>query len=120
MRAEISVEHRHRGVRAAFDNGWVSVCVWVPVAVLPRCVHARRASHASTALNPSIWQTSLDKRPIDYDTASILAAARVSTNGHNLDLVFSDIRIEDAPAAYAPFTTGEPFWDGKFALSISP
>lgn len=42
--------------------------------------------------------------------------ARVRTNGHNLDLVFSDLRIEDAPAGYAPFTTGEPFWDGKFSL----
>jgi hypothetical protein len=39
--------------------------------------------------------------------------ARIETNGHNLSLVFSDLRIEPAPAGYRPFVVGNPFWDGK-------
>ena len=42
--------------------------------------------------------------------------ARVESNGHNLDLVFSDLRVEKAAAGYAPFTVGSPFWDGKIPL----
>lgn len=42
--------------------------------------------------------------------------ARVQTNGHNMVLVFSDLRILPAPADYAPFTVGAPFWDGKVSL----
>jgi len=42
--------------------------------------------------------------------------ARVETNGHNLSLVFSDLRIEPAPAGYRPFAVGNPFWDGKIPL----
>jgi hypothetical protein len=42
--------------------------------------------------------------------------AHVRTNGHNLNLVFSDLRVEPAAAGYAPFTVGSPFWDGKFSL----
>jgi hypothetical protein len=42
--------------------------------------------------------------------------ARVQTNGHNFRLVFSDLRLEPAPAGYRPFTVGTPFWDGKIPL----
>jgi hypothetical protein len=42
--------------------------------------------------------------------------AQVETNGHNLSLVFSDLRVEKAIAGYAPFTVGPPFWDGKIPL----
>jgi len=38
---------------------------------------------------------------------------RVETNGHNLTLVYSDLRIEPAPYNYTPFRVGAPFWDGK-------
>jgi hypothetical protein len=42
--------------------------------------------------------------------------ARVDTNGHNLSLVFSDLRLEPAPAGYRPFVVGNPFWDGAIPL----
>lgn len=42
--------------------------------------------------------------------------AHVRTNGHNLEIVFSDLRILAAPSDYAPFTVGAPFWDGKIPL----
>lgn len=42
--------------------------------------------------------------------------AEVGTNGHNLNLVFSDLRVEKVTAGYAPFTVGSPFWDGKIPL----
>ena len=37
----------------------------------------------------------------------------VGTNGHNVNLVFSDLRVEPAPAGYTPFRVEAPFWDGK-------
>jgi hypothetical protein len=39
--------------------------------------------------------------------------ARVQTNGHNLTLIFSDLKLELAPAGYRPFSVGNAFWDGK-------
>ena len=39
--------------------------------------------------------------------------ARIETNGHNLSLVFSDLRVEPAPAGYRPFVVGRPFQDGR-------
>jgi hypothetical protein len=42
--------------------------------------------------------------------------AEVETNGHNLNLVFSDLRVEKVAAGYAPFTVGSPFSDGKIPL----
>jgi hypothetical protein len=41
---------------------------------------------------------------------------QVETNGHNLDLVFADLRVEPAPPGYAPFNVGASFWDGKIPL----
>lgn len=41
---------------------------------------------------------------------------RVETNGHNLNLVFSDLKVERVAAGYSPFVVGEPFWDGKIPL----
>lgn len=41
---------------------------------------------------------------------------QVETNGHNLSLVFADLRIEPAPRGYTPFSVGGPFWDGKIPL----
>lgn len=41
---------------------------------------------------------------------------RLEANGHNLQLVFSDLRIEPASRGYAPFTVREPLWDGKIPL----
>ncbi|CAD5989903.1 hypothetical protein [Agreia sp. COWG] len=41
---------------------------------------------------------------------------RVEANGHNFDLVFSDLRVEPAPPGYSPFVVGTPFWDGKVPL----
>ncbi|WP_431277793.1 hypothetical protein [Leifsonia poae] len=38
--------------------------------------------------------------------------ARVQTNGHNLTLVFSDLRVEKAAPGYAPFTVGSPLSGG--------
>lgn len=40
----------------------------------------------------------------------------VETNGHDVSLVFSDLRIEPAQPGYAPFTVGTPFWDGKISF----
>lgn len=42
--------------------------------------------------------------------------ARVGTNGHDLALIFSDLRIESAAPGYAPHTVGPPFEDGKIPL----
>jgi hypothetical protein len=42
--------------------------------------------------------------------------ASVQTNGHNLTLVFSDLRVELAPTGYRPFVVGDPFRDGKIPL----
>lgn len=42
--------------------------------------------------------------------------ALVGTNGHNLSLVFSDLRVEAVDSGYAPFTVGAPFDDGKIPL----
>lgn len=42
--------------------------------------------------------------------------ARVQANGHDLALVFSDLRILPAPSGYTPFVVGAPFWDGKIPL----
>ena len=42
--------------------------------------------------------------------------AQVETNGHNLNLVFSDLRVEKVAAGHAPFTVDSPFWDGKIPL----
>jgi len=44
---------------------------------------------------------------------------RVETNGHNLTLVYSDLRVEPAPHDYVPFRVGAPFWDGKMFFSGS-
>jgi len=42
--------------------------------------------------------------------------ARVQTNGHDMTLIFSDLRVEKIFTGYSPFTLGAPFWDGKIPL----
>lgn len=42
--------------------------------------------------------------------------AVIESNGHTLNLIFSDLRVEEVCPGYAPFVLGEPFRDGKIPL----
>ena len=43
--------------------------------------------------------------------------AIAQTNGHNIRLVFSDLRVVKAEPGYTPFHVDEPFWDGKIPFA---
>ena len=43
--------------------------------------------------------------------------ARIETNGHHLTLVFADLKVDDVPPGYTPFTVGEGGPDFKYPLT---